>query len=167
MKLNQATLNRFWAKVVKADGAACWHWKGAMISTGYGELNVNGTPVLAHRIMWELCNGPIPPSMEICHICDVPDCVRPDHLFLGTHADNMADMARKGKGFYGCQNVMIAHPEKRHWGECNPQAKLTREQVKLIRQEYKPGSVTMQTLAERYSVCRQIIGKIIRGKLWP
>jgi hypothetical protein len=117
--------------------------------------------------MWELDNGPIPPGMEICHACDVPGCVKPDHLFLGTHADNMADMASKGKGFYGHPNVMITHPEKRHWGERNSQAKLTSEQVKMIRQEYKPGNVTMQALAKRYGVCRQLIGKIIRGKLWP
>ncbi|MER3405479.1 MAG: hypothetical protein C4289_10265, partial [Chloroflexota bacterium] len=92
---------RFWAKVQKTDG--CWYWLGQVNKDGYGYLGVgsklNGTKrlVKAHRVVFELAFGPIPEGLEVCHHCDEPRCVRPDHLFLGTHADNMVDAFRKGR----------------------------------------------------------------------
>lgn len=86
--------DRFWEKVQKGDG--CWEWRG-VLQRGYGILHVDGRAIRAHRLSWELHNGPIPPSLYACHRCDNPKCVRPDHIFLGTHGDNMADAHQKGR----------------------------------------------------------------------
>jgi hypothetical protein len=70
---------------------------GQIDTKGYGELMMRGKEVRAHRAAWSFENGPIPPGMHVLHRCDNPKCVRPDHLFLGTNADNMADKTRKGR----------------------------------------------------------------------
>jgi hypothetical protein len=105
---------RFWSKVVKTD--RCWLIGGAGYRNGYGRLLVGSRAdgsrreILAHRFSWEMLNGPIPDGLHVCHRCDADypsgdttyrRCVRPDHLFLGTHADNMRDMTvkkRQAKG---------------------------------------------------------------------
>ena len=86
---------RFWPKVQKSDG--CWLWiAGGDSETGYGRIRAGGrgtTQLLAHRAAWELTNGPVPDGLWVLHHCDTPRCVRPDHLFLGDHADNMGRRA--------------------------------------------------------------------------
>jgi hypothetical protein len=90
-----SVVERFWSKVVKSDG--CWEWT-ACTNTGYGifALRRNGKrQILAHRFSYELANGPISDGLYICHRCDNPLCIRPDHLFAGTQADNMRDQSEK------------------------------------------------------------------------
>lgn len=89
---------RFWEKVVTSPDS-CWLWTGAQSPRGYGAFVVSrGDVRTASRVSWELVNGPIPDGLWVLHRCDNPPCVNPDHLFLGTHQDNMDDMAQKGRG---------------------------------------------------------------------
>jgi hypothetical protein len=86
---------KFWALVKKGDG--CWLWQGAISELGYGYRGGGRNFIQAHCYSWEQANGPIPPGMFVCHDCDNPPCVRPDHLFLGTSADNNRDRHAKGR----------------------------------------------------------------------
>jgi hypothetical protein len=85
----------FWAKVHKTD--TCWLWTGLVDEDGYGRFKRDGTDFRAHRFAYKLTYGTSPAGHYVCHHCDTPLCVRPDHLFLGTAADNLADCIRKGR----------------------------------------------------------------------
>lgn len=95
---------RFWPKVEKTDG--CWLWTANTRPNGYGLFGSVG----AHRVAYELCVGPIPSGMYVCHRCDNPACVRPDHLFVGTQLDNMRDMVTKGRGRQPGECCRAGHP---------------------------------------------------------
>ena len=85
----------FWAKIDKSGD--CWEWTGYRDRLGYGRLRVDGSLMLAHRVAWELEHGYISEGLNVCHHCDNPPCVRPNHLFLGTQRDNIKDSVHKGR----------------------------------------------------------------------
>lgn len=90
---------RFWAKVAKSD--SCWNWTGSLAGSGYGYLHIGDKverkPRTAHRVSWEIHNGPIPEGLWVLHKCDNRKCVNPEHLFIGDRVDNMRDCAAKGR----------------------------------------------------------------------
>lgn len=106
--------DRFWLRVEKSDG--CWEWKGARNGKRYGHLRrPRGGMVKAHRFSWELHNGrTVPAGIKVCHACDNPPCVRPDHLFLGTQLQNVADMLAKGRYRNGITERQKAQTHCKH-----------------------------------------------------
>lgn len=100
----------FWERVNK-DG--CWRWTGATNGKGYGQVTVDGVHYLAHRIAYSLAKGSVPDGLLVCHHCDNPICVRPSHLFVGTHRDNAHDMIKKGRrGFSPPRTVKLSAEER-------------------------------------------------------
>jgi hypothetical protein len=139
------------------DESGCWNWLGRLWN-GYGRINVEGKTLRAHRYSWMLRNGrEVPAGMVVCHSCDNPKCVNPDHLFLGTPAENVMDCVSKGRHARGDK---LAHPRAK--GEKNGNSRLTKEQASAIRFDGRPQRV----IAAQYGVCRETVGKIKRGELW-
>jgi hypothetical protein len=98
--------NRFWSRV--DSSGECWLWLGERQSKGYGYITTRARKMLVHRLSWELANvQEVPREMLVCHRCDVPSCVRPEHLFIGTARDNSADMTYKGRHARGARFVII------------------------------------------------------------
>ena len=91
------TVADFWSKVDVQGPDDCWLWKQSTDRHGYGQTGHDGLHWSAHRLAWQLSNGPIPDGLFVLHHCDNPPCCNPAHLFLGTQADNMADMVSKGR----------------------------------------------------------------------
>jgi len=113
---------RFWKKISKTDGNECWVWTGNSLKDGYGMFSLKNSGFLAHRVSWTIANGKIAdPSLFVLHECDNPKCVNPDHLFLGTHQDNMDDMIAKGRKRVATGDASGArtHPEKLKRGDEN------------------------------------------------
>lgn len=147
---------RFWAKVNKTE--ACWLWTGGNKGrTSHGVIQ-EGRPsrrlLLAHRVSWEMHNGPVPEGLMVCHTCDVGACVNPAHLFLGTQADNLHDMDAKGRRVAVVQR-----------GESHAMVKLTEQQVVEIRQLARMGLNGPQ-IAARFGVYKNSVYNILNGKTW-
>ncbi len=155
--------DRFWAQVQKSDG--CWLWTGGIFPTGYGWFNVSGKMLRAHRFSWELHFGPIPDGKIVCHHCDNPACVRPDHLFLGTAQDNKDDCVAKGRQATGDRNGSRIHPERLARGEDHGRAKLTEEDVREIRALLASGD-SKSDLGRRFGVTHGMIRHIAAGRSW-
>lgn len=107
------------SRLMPCPPSSCQLWIGGYSAAGYGYLDYGGKRLSVHRVVWELFRGPIPPGMNVCHHCDVPPCGNPDHLFLGTHADNRRDCTEKGRAARGDANGARKHPETRPRGDRN------------------------------------------------
>jgi hypothetical protein len=140
-----ATRERF-SKYIDKSGE-CWTWTSGKLK-GYGLFTFAGGSRRAHRIAWEMENGPIPAGLHVLHVCDNPSCVRVSHLRLGTHADNMRDAAEKGRTASGLRNY---------------NAKLSETQVREIYEARQRG-VVCPVLAEQYGVSRVAIFHIGHGR---
>lgn len=147
-------MERFWASVDKTDG--CWLWTALADEHGYGLRHWQGRRQKAHRISWQLANGPIPDGLHVLHHCDTPGCVNPGHLYLGTHADNMRDMAARGRAVGG--------PGAKH-GEAHHMAVLTEEIVVQARQRVAGGGKVSQLAAE-YGVNYTTLYHAVSGRTW-
>lgn len=154
--MENSLADRFWSKVHK--GAGCWEWTGSKNSKGYGRFHVDGKLRRAHRVAVFLTAGAWPPEeLQVCHHCDNPGCVRPDHLFIGTNRDNVIDKVRKGRHPY--LPIRNSHLAK---GERHGNAKLTEAIVRTIRGSSEGNS----PLASRYGVTRNLISMVRNRRCW-
>ena len=149
----------FWERVNKTD--SCWLWTRCKNKHGYGVFakGFKHVPKLCHRLSWELLKGPIPTGLLVCHKCDVPACVNPDHLFVGTQKDNMADSARKGRHPKNKTNYLPTGVNH-HFYEVG--MKITRP----IAMEIRAAEGPYKEIAKTYGVDRSLVCKIKRYKTW-
>lgn len=147
---------RFWSKVEIGTPEQCWEWQASLDTRGYGNVGVpkvdgSGKFITqrAHRIAWELTNGPLPAGLLVCHRCDNRKCVNPAHLFLGDHKTNSQDCVAKGR-------------IKDRKGANNARAKLSEDCVKAIRSSDAPTAV----LSEQFGVSKSTILSVRNGTTW-
>ena len=147
--MNVDTIERFWAKVDKSGD--CWLWTAGRAggnSGEYGSFRINNPrrKVYAHRFSYELSHGPIPDGMLVLHDCDTPLCINPDHLRVGTTADNIQDKVKRGRA-------------------SKPNAVLVPDDVRSIRKRLQEGE-KHKDIASDYPVNREAITKIASGRRW-
>ena len=167
--LTQETIDRFFDKVgITANKNCCWEWISSKNNSGYGNFSVNGVTNRAHRVSYFIFNKNIPQGMCVLHKCDNRSCVNPNHLFLGTHKDNMCDMDTKGRRgtAIGEKNGTHTCPETVHKGSENGQSKLTESLVIEIRSKYAKGEADTYKLADLYNVSQAAIWYAVKNKTW-
>lgn len=150
----------FESRFIPEPNSGCWIWTASVTSSCYGivwhkTLGKRGQ-ARAHRVSYQLYRGEIPDGMVVCHKCDNPSCVNPEHLFVGTQLDNILDMRAKGRGARGFALSILMR------GERGPRRKLTAAQVESIRQDAR----TQRTIAADYGVTQSNIGIIKRRQTW-
>jgi hypothetical protein len=152
---------RFWKHVAVAEPDACWEWTGAKYPppNAYGFMSAGvfyGAKkfVKAHRVSWEIANGPVPDGLNILHKCDNQGCVNPAHLYAGTQQQNVRDRAVRRRG-----------KEHRQNGSANDNAKLTDAQIVAVRELRKAGQSQMD-ISRMFGMSQSQISKILNGKAW-
>jgi hypothetical protein len=136
---------RFWRFVEPDPNSGCWLWSGAHDKDGYGLIRENYKNVRAHRLSYEMHKGAVGADLMVCHRCDVPSCVNPDHLFLGDNSDNQIDCARKGR---------------------NASQKLTVDAVREMRRIWAADNGSHKRLVEQFGVSSGIVSQIVNGRKW-
>lgn len=148
---------RFEEKYIPEPNSGCWLWTARACGTGYGEIYVEGKIKRAHRVAYELHKSSIPEDKAtahgvcVLHRCDTPLCVNPDHLFLGTNADNMADKAKKGRAV-----------TNKFAGETNGQSKLTESQAKAV---YEHEGTRLE-ISEKFGISISQVARIKTKQRW-
>ncbi len=146
---NQPVKERFDEKWIPEPNTGCWLWTSTTDKLGYGHFRLNG-PKYAHRASWTIYRGEIPKDLNVCHKCDTPGCVNPDHLFLGTDSDNVKDAVSKGR-----------------WsdakGEAHGNSKLTNDQIVSIREDKRKS----RDIAPDYGISFQQVYRIRNRESWP
>jgi hypothetical protein len=156
---SRSLAERLWERVDKSAGKeGCWIWLGGTVRGRYGQIRLSpsggalrGRKTTTHRAAWELSFGPIPSMMHVCHRCDNPRCVNPQHLWVGTHSENLADMKAKGRAARG---------------ERSGTARLTQTQVRAIRKALQANIYSLSELAELNGVSRSTIDNIKHQRTW-
>lgn len=138
------------SKVEPIPFSGCWLWLGSLHGKGYGHFRLNGNVEKAHRAGFALFKSDIPGGMQVLHRCDVRCCVNPEHMFVGTHQDNMADMVAKGRA-------------RAPQGEKHSAAKLTDDAVRTIRNAPPRNG---RKLAKQYGVSPTVISAVRKGHIW-
>ena len=150
MKFTQKQIERFWNRVNKTN--SCWEWQGFKGSGGYGQVSLYNKVYTTHRLS-AMLDGKDIDNKLVCHHCDNPSCVNPEHLFVGSPADNMQDKVNKGR-------------QTRHIGSKNPMSKLNEADVKTIISLYTNKTLSIPKIAKKYNVDPCVIYGIKAKKYW-
>lgn len=148
--MRKSIKERFDSFVYPEPNTGCWLWGGNTVNGGYGQFKVDGHPYLSHRISYKIHIGEIVGNLNVCHKCDIPSCVNPDHLFLGTQLENMIDRSNKLRQARG-NSIGVS--------------KLTNSMVGEIKQLLAMG-LLHKAVAKKFGVTRSVITKIKNGKIW-
>lgn len=147
------TIEEVWRRHFAERGTTdCWEWQSTRLPNGYGTLTFKGKSYYAHRVAWEITNGAIADGVFVCHHCDNRACCNPAHLFLGTPAENSADMAVKGRA-------------DRPNGESNPHSRLRDDDVRAIRNLAAAG-LSNREIARQYQLSDSHVWGIVKRKCW-
>ncbi len=164
---------RFWAKVNKQGVihptlGQCCIWTAGCFSNGYGQFSTRSGNHRSHRYSWILKHGNIPIGVCVLHRCDNILCVNPEHLFLGSQADNIHDMVSKDRHTYGATHGSRTKPERVRRGSNHGMSKLTEQDIISIRALYRYRSSEFGSygLARRYGVSQHLIMCILKNKNW-
>lgn len=162
---SEADRARFWSKVDRSPHPkGCWSWKGTLVHGNYGVLTIKHKPVRAHRAAYVLTHNTECP-LFVCHGCDNPNCVNPDHLFAGTIQDNTADRDANGRSCKSDSHWTSVHPERIKHGSEIALSKLTEQNVSDIRKRAEAGEV-QRRIAEDFNVTPTLICNIVKRKVW-
>lgn len=142
--------HRFFKKIKKRSNG-CWEWQAATDRSGYGQFNLHGKVLPAHKVSYQWTNGKVKKGLVLMHTCDNRKCCNPDHLIPGTQAENMADMVAKGRSTRG---------RKHH------AAKMTPTKVKNLRKGYESGDHTITSLSNKYNISSSAVSAIVNNLTW-